>query len=106
MKDPYQQLLLSALALVNDTDLITHFEAANAYSASPLIACVNDGLEDAVCSSGVDDEPERDMYELYPEDHPEISVLLPVENAPERAISPIVTWVHGLSRKSGELLKN
>ena len=106
MENTYHQLLVSALALANDKDLIAHLEAANAYTDGPLVDRVNDGLYGSVHACGVDDEPARDMFELFTEDHPEISVLLPVADAPTGSHSPIVTRVHGLARKDGGTVKN
>ncbi len=92
MENPYQQLLLSALALVDEADLLAHFEASNAYHDAPLIAQVNDGLEEALYTSMPDDGTLSPVQEIHHEAHPEYCVLLPLSGSLGHTI-PIVSYL-------------
>jgi hypothetical protein len=94
MDNPYQQLLLSALALTPGTDLIAQFRAS--CDPSPLVGMVNEGLDDAICSASLDDGDWPDTFEVFPGEQPGFSVVLPVTDDAGQHTSAVVYWTPAL----------
>jgi hypothetical protein len=92
LKDPYPQLLLSALALAGKPDLIGHLSASAA--SAPVMDRLTDDLND------LHGQPEQvtdpwEAHEVYSAEWPELYILVPMNGnaGTNRAGCPIVNWL-------------
>lgn len=78
-RNEYQQLLMSALALVDEADLVAFFRAARKHpERNKCIDIVNRELDKGVSLMEVFDAP-SELYELFTDDWPELRVLVDQE---------------------------
>ena len=97
MKDPYPQLLLSALAIADKPNLIGHLSASAA--CAPVMDQLTDDLNDLHAHQEENIDP-WEAHEVYSPEWPELYILVPMSghtgSGAGKAGCPIVNWLAAL----------